>query len=451
MKKSSFAKMAVGAVAVAVTTIALLGGSTYYVSPTGNDASLCTQSQPCKSITRAIAVAADGDTVVVTTGAYRENVNVNKAVALKADGPVLLDGSGLLAQSGGGIVNIPASVSGATVHGFEIANGGTYGISVFGSGNRITSNVIHNINDAGIWMRDGSNNVFEDNELYYSVLKNSVGFDGTSYTCSPSTTGWPSAINSWGNASNNTWRSNYVHDNCGEGIVAHPFDLIELNTFKNNWSVEIYIDGATDVTIRNNVVTNTRPYFARGSNQSWRQVPYGIGIADESGCTTDRNLIVGNTVSNVRYGLSFYGYASCSGLKNTVIENNTFLNSWEYGIRITSGAHANTIVRNNVISSAYGTPYTIPSGITVIWNSPATTITPVASGTFTQTLAVKTATPPTVYLSATATNYTVTPVTPSPTQTSTPTRMPTASRTPISAPTVVCMPAFSVWVCNGKP
>jgi parallel beta-helix repeat protein len=362
-----------------------------YVSLTGNDKNPCTEVAPCRTITHGIAVAAVGDLVLVSEGTYTENVNVNKNITLQAVGKVILDGTNLPTQSGGGIINIPAGVT-VTVQGFEVANGSTYGISVFGNNNKVLSNTIRNIKGVGLWVRDAKNNLFENNEIYYAVLENSVSFNGVNYTCSPTNTAWASAINSWGVASNNIYRGNYVHDNCGEGIVAHPFDVIESNTFMNNWSVEIYIDGSTDVTIRDNFISNTRPYFARGTNQAWRQVPYGISIADESGCVSDRNTITGNVVTNVRYGFSFYNYSFCSGLKNTRIENNTFQNYWEYGIRITAGAHVNSFVRYNTIASSNGAPLTIPSNVTASDNIIAS-VTTTPKPTVTKTAIVPTLTP----------------------------------------------------------
>lgn len=379
----------VGILATAAAVVFAVAAPDVYVAPNGNDANACTVTQPCKTIARGIAKASPGQVVSVAAGVYKENVNVNKPITLLGNGAVI-DGTGLPVQNGGGLINIPATVTGATVQGFEVQNGGTYGISVFGNENKIIGNTIHHIKSVGIWMRDGKFNLFENNELYFSVLENSVSFDGARYVCNPNnTTGWASAINPWGAASNNTWRGNYVHDNCGEGIVLYNGDIAEGNTFRDNWSVEIYIDAHTDVIVRNNKVSNTRPYFVRGSNQAWRQVPYGIAIADENGCVADRNTVTGNTVENVRFGFSFYSYSACSGLKNTVVANNTFINTWEYAIRITPGPHVNAVVQNNTVSSPNGSPYTVPANVTMIGNNfgnMTSTVVVVPSSTVTKTV-----------------------------------------------------------------
>lgn len=403
--------------------------SNYYVSSIGSDTNPCTITQPCKTITRTIDVAPVGSTVVVQAGTYSENVRVTKSITLLSNN-ARIDGTGLPVQDGGGLINIPANVSGATVRGFEIANGGTYGISVFSNSNFISNNEIHNIRGAGIWMRNGNGNTFENNELYFSVLENSVSFDGARYTCNPNnTTGWASAVNPWGTANTNIWRGNYIHDNCGEGLVLYSGDIADGNILKDNWSVEIYIDGHTDVSVKNNIITNSRPYIPRTNNSNaWKSIPYGIAIADESGCLADRNTIIGNTVTNTRYGFSFYAYSSCSGLKNTVIEGNSFIDSREAGIRITSGQHQNVKIENNLISSSGGSPYMVPANINMANNIIASVTPQVVTATQT---------------------HTVVPQSPTYTPTPTKTASPTATKTNTPTPTFT-VPPIIIRV-NGTP
>lgn len=348
--------------------LASLLASTYYVNAgTGSDTNACSVSAPCKTISKGLTVAASGDTVYVSAGIYPENVAVSKAIQLIGNNAII-DGSSLPIPTGEGLVTITAS--NATVQGLEVRNAKKYGVAVYGSNNQILSNLIHNIADSAIWVRDSSHNLFENNEVYNSVLNNSVSFDGTHYTCSPTKTAWPSAINPWGTASYNTWRGNNIHDNCGEGLVLYSYDVADNNTLKDNWSVEIYIDQHVGVTVKNNTIIDTKPYAPRGSDQSWRAVPSGIAIADETACAADSNTISGNNVTGSRYGFSFYAYVACSGIKNSVIENNTFTNVWEYGLRILSGSHVNSVIRNNTIRLTSGRPLTIQSaGFTVTGNT----------------------------------------------------------------------------------
>jgi hypothetical protein len=340
--------------AISVSALA----NTYYVSSTGSDSNACTQSAPCKTITKGISVAQNGDTVVVSAGVYHENVYVNKSISLISSGAII-DGANATGTVRDGLVSVYANS--VKVQGFNITNAPEYGLANFGSNSQFVSNVIHKTQGPGIWMRDGQFNSFEGNELYDTVLQNSVSFDGTHYTCNPNASSWPSAINSWGAAASNIWRGNNVHDNCGEGIVVVAGDLVENNSFKNNWSVEVYII-SNGAIVRNNTIVDTKPYAPRGSDQSWRSVPAGISIGDEEVCLADNSTITGNSIAGSRYGVSFYAYISCSGVKNSLIENNSILNTWEYGLRILSGSHTNSTIRNNKVQLTSGRPLTIQGG-----------------------------------------------------------------------------------------
>lgn len=331
-----------------------------YVETFGNDKNFCSFDSPCKTISHAIAVSNVGDIIKVGSGVYKENVNINKSISLIGNNAII-DGSNLPVQSGGGLINIPSGVV-ASVSGFEVINGSTYGISVFSNNSIISNNKIHDIKGAGLWVRDAKYNTFDSNEIYKTVQNNYFNSG-----CSLTNTNWESAINSWGSSSYNTYIRNYIHDNCGEGVVVHNYDVITENTFLNNWSVEIYLESVQFATVSNNLIKNTKTYVPRGSDQSWKAVPYGISIGDETTpCITSDNIIINNNIIGLRHGISFYPYSSCgnnSGIKNTRIENNKIFDSKEYGIRILSGNHFNSVIFNNIIST-YGTiakPLTIQS------------------------------------------------------------------------------------------
>lgn len=343
----------------------LMLANIYYVSTAGSDTNTCTQSAPCKTIKKGMSVAQNGDTLMVSAGVYHEYVYVDKSLTIISNGAIV-DGTNASGTITDGLVSVFAN--NVKLQGFTIANAKDYGLANFGSNNLFANNIIHNTQGPAIWMRDGKFNTFEGNELYDSVLQNSVSFDGAHYVCNPTVTAWPSAINSWGAASSNIWRNNNIHDNCGEGIVTITGDLVENNTFKNNWSVEIYIAN-NGAVVRNNTIIDTKPYTPRGSDQSWRNVPAGISIGDEVTCLSDNSTITGNSIAGARYGISFYSYMACSGIKNSLIENNTITNAWEYGLRILAGAHTNSIIRNNKIQLTSGKPLTIQNnGFTITGN-----------------------------------------------------------------------------------
>lgn len=358
MNKKLVRNIIVSASTTLVAGFLIFSGNTYYVATTGSDSNACSQELPCKTIGKAVSISTNGDKINVASGTYHENIYLDKSVSLISNGAII-DGNSITGTSREGLIYSVAN--NVSVQGFTMINSPVYGLAVFGNGGEFKDNIIHNTQDAGIWMRNGSGNLFENNELYLTVLKNSVSISGATVTCSPTKTAWPSAINSWGTANSNTWRSNNVHDNCGEGMVVYTGDLVENNTFKDNWSIEIYIV-ANNSIIRNNIILDTKPYFVRGSDQSWRSVPAGIAIGDESVCLTGSNSIYSNSITGSRYGVSFYPYIACSGIKNTTIENNVFKDNWEYAFRILAGSHINSFVRNNVITQTSGKLLSVQSG-----------------------------------------------------------------------------------------
>jgi nitrous oxidase accessory protein len=90
------------------------GGMTFFVSAAaagGDDTSCATASY--RTITDAIADAANGDTVIVCPGTYREPVTVNKRITLLGRPGAVIDASGW--PTGVSVVADGATVEGLTV------------------------------------------------------------------------------------------------------------------------------------------------------------------------------------------------------------------------------------------------------------------------------------------------------------------------------------------------
>jgi parallel beta-helix repeat protein len=102
----------------------------------------------------AINNASTGDTILVYSGIYYENVVVDKSVTLRGlDQPVV--------DAGGRKSAITLTADGITLQGFNATNSGSslgdVGIKVTSNNNTITGNNVSN-NDDGIGLYDSSNN-----------------------------------------------------------------------------------------------------------------------------------------------------------------------------------------------------------------------------------------------------------------------------------------------------
>jgi parallel beta-helix repeat protein len=98
-------------------------------------------------------------------------------------------------------------------------------------------------------MTTASNIQIKNNTVYSNCLVNkSRNTDG----------GWPQAIGS-SMASNITISNNHVYENYGEGIgiVLTDGGVASGNKVHDNYSVNLYLDNATDITVERNLIYTT--------------------------------------------------------------------------------------------------------------------------------------------------------------------------------------------------
>jgi hypothetical protein len=134
-------------------------------------------------------------------------------------------------------------------------------------------------------------------------------------------------------------RNNTVFESFGEGINAHSGSqrsLIERNYVYTVRAVGIYIDGATDSTIRRNIVLGS-------TNSTFWRTPtaVGVGIAlnnetyhypagggSQSTSVQAKNTkIYGNLVAFTSSGIALWGNLPESSFDNTLIYNNTLVDN----------------------------------------------------------------------------------------------------------------------------
>lgn len=296
-----------GAVTPPVTADAI------YVATTGNDSNAGTQASPYKTLAKALTAVQAGRTVYVRAGTYATVNQVINAMGTASNRitisaypgeKVILDASGGNLSLTGSIVDIKGSY--ITFSGFELRNSSGRAMTMTGTGNVVSNNIMHDVKTNGL-VDAGTNNTVDSNEFYNTVLQNENNAMGSG--------GWAEALNTF-QSTNSTFKNNYIHDNWGEGIdfIRSTGGVADNNTVTDSFSVLIYVDGTSSVKVTNNHLANTKPTYDRSTGAA-----YAILLADESGGSSLSNLtITGNTMYGTR-GISTWNVT----LNNSTQANNT--------------------------------------------------------------------------------------------------------------------------------
>ncbi len=190
--------------------------SEWYADPTHTD-----------TISNGINLVAAGGRVLVHTGTYRENVDVNKQVRIEAWSTPIVDGT----QSGDGFRITADNVS---VSGFTIWNCSDDGIQISADNCTLTGNTIHNNSDDGVYLTSADNCTLTGNTIY----NNSA--DGIHLSNSDDSTiagnhiygngddHWEMGIDVEG-SDNCVITDNTIHDNYDEGVDLHQSSYCDIN------------------------------------------------------------------------------------------------------------------------------------------------------------------------------------------------------------------------------
>jgi hypothetical protein len=368
-----------------IGTFAAATGNTYYVATTGSDTNNgLSATAPFKTFNKALSTAVAGDTVLAKGGTYSEKIVVSKSgtaglpITIKnapGETPVL-DGSGLGASGGEGMVNI-INKSYVTIDGFEIRNLKStsnsfvpIGISVYGSGSNIQllNNRIHSIenpngNAHGIRVYGTSGTtpisslVINYNEIFNCKLGQSEAL----------------VVN--GNVDGFKVNFNKVHDNDNIGIDFIGFEgtapsndyarngecvgnlVYNISSAKNPTyggdacAGGIYVDGGANILIDRNIVRNA---------------DIGIEIATERGPVTKNITVTNNLITDGKpqAGISFGSYAGSAGggVENMKVFNNTLVNN-TYAIQIQKASSSTNLIKNNIFFGGKAITGTVGSNV----------------------------------------------------------------------------------------
>ncbi len=224
----------------------------------------------------AVDNATAGDTIVVHSGTYYENVNVTRQLILRG---VDTGGGKPVVDAGISGSAITLSADGITLLGFTATNasGGAAGIKVTSNNNTITGNTARNNKyGRGIYLDHSSNNTITDNNASKNDWGIRLRFSLNNTIAN-------------NNASNNQYYGIYPYSSSG--------NIITNNNASNN-KCGIYL-----VYARNNIITNN--------------TAHGIYLYN-----SDSNIITGNTASNNEKGI----YLCQASVSNKIYLNN-FVNN----------------------------------------------------------------------------------------------------------------------------
>jgi hypothetical protein len=344
--------------APATPTASGSSGTTYYVSPSGSDSGVGSQSAPWRTIGHAAAVAGAGSTVLIGSGSYGENVTLS--VSGSASSPITFQAAagasvsttsltikashvavkGLtIAGASGNCVTIQYALSDVTLSGNQITNCGADGVSFVRPGappsNNYTSNVLvqnNTISNVGT-VTHGSN--------IATIYANYLTVQGNDLSVSPN-----DVFDLWGD--HLTFRQNNIHDISNS--YGHHNDVFQSWTGINNNGLctpgtSGCDDGAEGNPVTNLVVDQNRITTVLGSNA------HGFML---SGPGHNNWTIRNNIFNNIGSSAAIIGTteSGCSSPTSINVYNNTFYNAGsmdaaEFNCNAT-GAFANNIVMNGV-------------------------------------------------------------------------------------------------------
>jgi len=228
-------------------------GSSWYVSPGGSDSNNCSQSSPCRQISRALTIVQPGDTIFVADGSYNA-FTVNSLNGTAAN-PISIQALGQSAQilpvTGVRDTIFVTFSSYIVLDGLRSFNANRAAVRVDNSPNITVQNgVFGNNTEWGIFTDFSDHLLIRNNECYGSVGQHGIYVSNSG--------DYPIV------------RANWLHDNAGAGVQLNADAsqggdgiitgaLLEDNIIYNNGSAgggAINLDGVQYSTIQNNLLYN---------------------------------------------------------------------------------------------------------------------------------------------------------------------------------------------------
>jgi parallel beta-helix repeat protein len=317
-------------------------GTTYYVSPSGNDSSSGSINSPWKTIRKASLSVVAGDTVYIRGGIFYESVELSRSgtsispisfLAYPGETPVL-DGNNYTIPSTlyGPLLKINGNY--IKVSGLEVRYSRGMGVALNGVNVTVSNINSHHNKENGILIT-GDNGKVTNSRVWSNCMQNVNGSSGS---------GWSSGLSAARRPNNAKISDNVVFGNWGEGVSTYQASgtIIEDNTIYDNWSANIYVSDAANVLVQRNFV------YATGATSGGSQV--GIMMGDEKYDPPSSNIkIINNIVYSTRRNLYWWQGSNGGGMVGVSISHNTFVNSTSsFDVQLAAGSHSNSTVTNNI-------------------------------------------------------------------------------------------------------
>lgn len=303
---------------------------------------------PGNSFETAVESLSPGDTLIVHQGSYGDNGRVSITVKGTASAPVVIKGadgetSPLITRSVSAAIQNTINIEGAThltIKGLEITGNGGDGINLNSNPSYITLEDLH-IHDVDVGVN------FRSNMDHITVRRNHIhrtGIDGGTGEGMYVGCNYASCA-----VRDSLIENNWIHDTLpgtsqGDGIevkVGSHSNAIRDNVIYNMSypGIFVYGGGAGVNTVEGNVI--------------WNCLEGIYAVADA--------IVRNNIVFNSGTGLSLYGHAQVSQMKNVTAVNNTLYNNTD-GVYVRWGG-TNMTLANNAIYSPGKTAVNSSSGV----------------------------------------------------------------------------------------
>jgi hypothetical protein len=292
------------------------------------------------------ATTTPGDALYIRSGTYLETINI--AGSGNSTNRILISGYGSETAIIDGNHSIPGywgtlvTVSGqyVTLRNLEIKRSAWIGIKLSGNYSYAENIYAHHHMEQGMLL-SGNYNIADGCLIYYNAMRNE---DPANYAGG----GWATGISAARTPYYATIKNCIVWNNWGEGLSTFEayYTTLEDNIVYDN-QTNVYISDAEHVTVQRNLIYSTPGnalYNAKGYQA-------GIMMGNElQGPTNRYHKIINNFVAGNKENFYWWQNGASDGLLDTVIANNTFVNSvLSNNVRVSYGVHSNCVFSNNII------------------------------------------------------------------------------------------------------